>query len=148
LRDRHAESGWHFNLSYSDGADGGLALCALCRWGRIGVDVESVRPLDRLDSTARHFFSPREYEAYRGLAPDSRLLAFFLCWTRKEAFAKALGKGLACDLADFDVSLTPGEPARILSVSGMPGEGCGWHLESIGPAGGRVAAVVIEHKAN
>lgn len=141
---RQAASGWHFNLSYSDGAGGRLALCAFSRRGRIGVDVESVRPLDETESLARQFFSSREYGLYRRLGPVDRLLGFFNGWTRKEAFVKALGTGLSHDLSDFDVSLAPGRTARILRVGGLSGERCGWHLESVGPVGGRVAAVVTE----
>ncbi|MBS1191754.1 MAG: 4-phosphopantetheinyl transferase [Rhodocyclaceae bacterium] len=140
-----AASGWRFNISYSDAAEGSLALCALSRRGRIGVDVESVRRLDDPETLARQFFSPREYALYRRLDPDDRPMGFFNCWTRKEAFVKALGTGLSHDLTDFDVSLTPGMPARLLRVGGLSGERCGWRLESIGPAGGRVAAVVTEH---
>lgn len=146
LSGAQADSGWHFNLSYSDGESGGLALCALSHGRRIGVDVERVRPLDHAESVARHFFSPREYESYRRLAPAHRPLAFFLCWTRKEALIKATGMGLSQDLADFDVTLAPGQPARLLRLGGLPGERCGWHLESIGPVGGRVAALVIEQE--
>lgn len=144
LQGRQAASGWHFNLSYSDGPGGGLALCALSRRGPIGVDVEWVRPLADADILARQFFSPREYGLYRRLPPGDRLLGFFHGWTRKEAFVKALGTGLSHNLADFDMSLAPGTPARILQSGGVGGERCGWHLESIGPVGGRVAAVVTE----
>lgn len=146
LAGSQADSGWHFNLSYSDGEGGGLALCALSHGRRIGVDMESVRPLDHAESVARHFFSPREYQSYCHLAPALRPLAFFLCWTRKEALIKATGKGLSQDLADFDVTLAPGLPARLLRLGGLPGERCGWRLESIGPVGDRVAALVIEQE--
>lgn len=148
LHGRQAASGWRFNLSYSDGAGGGLALFALSRRGAIGVDVESVRRLDGAESLARHFFSSREYGLYRRLHPVDRLLGFFNCWTRKEAFVKALGMGLFHALGDFDVTLAPGLPARILRMGSVSGERCGWHLESIGPAGGRVAAVVTEQTGN
>lgn len=152
-RDRHgklqlvggqAASGWRFSLSYSDGAGGGLALYALSRRGMIGVDVEAVRRLHDVEALARHFFSSREYAMYCRLKPEERLLGFFYGWTRKEAFLKALGTGLSGDLRDFDVVLTPGLPARFLRVGTREGEDCGWCLESIGPAGGRVAAVVTE----
>lgn len=144
LQGRQAGSGWRFSLSYSDGADGGLALCALSRLGRIGVDVEAVRRLDDAESLARHFFSRREYDSYRELAPDERPLGFLHWWTRKEAVVKALGTGLSRAMADVEVSLAPGQPARILSLRGsVVGQG-GWRLASIGPVGGRVAAVASE----
>src|SRR5436309_501955 len=77
------------------------------------------------------------------LGRRDRPLGFFQCWTRKEAFIKALGDGLSYPLDRFDVSLAPGEPAEILRVEAMPGACCGWRMESLSPAPGFVAAVVI-----
>lgn len=142
LTGHQAASGWRFNLSYSAVDGAGLALFAFTRLGRIGVDVEAVRLLDDADRLALRFFSPQEYEVYRQLPVAERPLAFINGWTRKEAFVKALGTGLSFALADFDVSLAPGLPARLLRVGRMSGERSGWRLHSIGPAGGRVAAVV------
>ena len=65
--------------------------------------------------------------------------------SRKEAFIKALGDGLYHPLDVFDVSLAPGEPARILRVDDTPGADCGWSLDSFSPVFGFVAAVVIEN---
>ena len=95
------------------------------------------------DDIAGRFFSDRENQAYRALERRDRPLGFFQCWTRKEAFIKALGDGLSYPLDRFDVSLAPGEPAEILRVEAMPGACCGWRMESLSPAPGFVAAVVI-----
>ncbi len=74
------------------------------------------------------------------------MLVFFNCWTRKEAFLKALGHGLSHPLDCFDVSLAPGEPARILRVKIAPGGDSGWCLGSFSPSPGFVAAVVTERR--
>jgi 4'-phosphopantetheinyl transferase len=114
-------------------------------WGReIGVDVEAVRPVPEADAIARQFFSPREVEAYFALPTPDRRLGFFNCWTRKEAFVKARGDGLAFGLDRFDVSLDPRGPARILRVDREPGERCGWMLGDFNPAPGFVGAVVVQ----
>jgi 4'-phosphopantetheinyl transferase len=112
----------------------------------IGIDVEAVRVVPDADDIAARFFSRREREAYCALDGSRRPLGFFNCWTRKEAFVKALGDGLAHPLDDFDVSLSPDEPARILRVARTPGEHCGWRMESFSPAPGFVAAVVTEDR--
>lgn len=124
LADRFASSGWRFNASHCED----VAIFAFSRDREVGIDIEAVRALPDADEVAARCFSPRESAAYCALAAHDRPQGFFNCWTRKEAFIKALGDGLHFPLEDFDVSLAPGEPARILSVSGGPGETCGWWL--------------------
>jgi len=90
------------------------------------------------------FFSARENATLRAI-PDSRKLeAFFNCWTRKEAYIKAVGEGLSRPLDQFEVSLAPGEPAQLLSVEGASEETANWSLEALVPAPGYVAAVAVE----
>jgi 4'-phosphopantetheinyl transferase len=140
LAPQFADSGLQFNLSHC--AD--VAIYAFTYHREIGVDVESVRPLQDADSIAKHFFSRQENEAYLAVDIGSRPLAFFNCWTRKEAFVKAVGDGLYHPLDSFDVSLAPGEPARILRIGNVSGDSCGWRMISFSPASGYVAAVVVE----
>jgi len=135
-----AESDLRFNLSHC----GDVALYAFSRGCEIGVDVEAVRELSDADAIAARFFSPRENQSYLALDPRDRPLGFFNCWTRKEAFIKALGEGLHYPLASFDVSLAPGEPAQILRVGETPGHDVGWCLQSLVPEPGMAAAVVVE----
>jgi 4'-phosphopantetheinyl transferase len=132
------ESQLRFNVSHSED----IAVYAFARGREVGIDVEAVRAIEDADAIVGRFFSAHEYRAYRTLDPRDKPLAFFNCWTRKEAFIKAIGDGLYHPLDSFDVSLAPGEPARILRVGDVPGESCGWHLETFSPAPGFVAAVV------
>jgi len=130
-----------FNLSHC--AD--VALYVFTHGREIGVDIELVRELPDADEVAARFFSRHEREAYRALAPHDRPLGFFRCWTRKEAFIKALGDGLHFPLNAFDVSLAPGEPARILRVADVGGSACGWTLHEVelGLGSSHVASVVV-----
>jgi 4'-phosphopantetheinyl transferase len=144
LAPRLGDPGLRFNLSHCDD----VAVYAFAHGREIGVDVEALCPLPDADDVASRFFSPREYDAYRSLEPRLRPLGFFNCWTRKEAFIKALGDGLHYPLSRFDVSLAPHEPARILRVGTTPGERCGWCIESFSPAAGFVAAVVYRQNAD
>ena len=57
------------------------------------------------------------------------------------------GDGLSYPLDRFDVSLAPGEPARILRVDRTPGDRCGWTLHSFVPGPGLIGAVVVEQAA-
>jgi 4'-phosphopantetheinyl transferase len=107
----------------------------------VGIDLEAIHPLAEADDIAARFFSRRESEAYLELAPRDKPLGFFNCWTRKEAFLKALGKGLSLPLGHFDVSLAPGEPARLLRVRDAPEAPALWRLDSFSPLPGFIAAL-------
>jgi 4'-phosphopantetheinyl transferase len=142
LGGRFAASDLRFNVSHCED----VAVYAFSSGREVGIDVEAVRELPDADDVAARWFSPHEYATYRALEPGDRALGFFQCWTRKEAFIKALGDGLYHPLDRFDVSLAPGEPARILRVEDAPGDRCGWRLEGFSPVPGFVAAVVAERR--
>jgi 4'-phosphopantetheinyl transferase len=129
-----------FNVSHCKD----VAVFAFCRGREVGIDVEMIERVEGIDEIAAYFFSRHELRAFRALAAADRHAAFFNCWTRKEAFVKALGEGLHFPLGSFDVSLAPREPARILRVAGQDGAQCGWFLRSFSPLPGYVAAVVVE----
>jgi 4'-phosphopantetheinyl transferase len=133
-----------FNVSHCED----IAVYAFAHGCEIGIDVEMVRAMRDADVVAARFFSRRENEAYVALEARDRPLGFFNCWTRKEAFVKAVGDGLSHPLDDFDVSLAPEEPARILRVGSTHGERCGWRMYGFQPAAGHVGAVVTEHFVN
>lgn len=129
-----------FNLSHSHG----MALFAVTQERKIGVDVEWIRSIDDMDSIARRFFSKVEYQAYSALPLHQKPLGFFNCWTRKEAYIKAIGQGLTCPLSDFDVSLTPGQPAKLLSIKDDPQAAELWSMTTLTPAAGYIGAICIE----
>lgn len=135
-----SRSGLHFNVAHS----GELAVYAFSHEGEVGVDVEALRALPDADDIAARFFSAVEYSAYRALDNHHKRIGFFNCWTRKEALLKALGDGLHYPLDAFDVTLAPGEPARLLRLADTPGENCGWRLTSFVPAPGYVGALATE----
>jgi len=138
-----AGSGLRFNSSRS----GEVAAYAFAYDREIGVDVEHVRVIPDADAISAQMFSPRENAAYLALSPHHRPLGFFQCWTRKEAFIKALGLGLYYPLDRFDVSLAPGDPARILRVESTAGDECPWALYSFSPGAGLIGAVVVQKRA-
>jgi 4'-phosphopantetheinyl transferase len=130
-----------FNLTHSHG----LALLAVTRDRDIGVDVERLREMEREgEPLAERFFSPREAAVLRSLPSAMRCEAFFHCWTRKEAYIKANGKGLSLPLDQFDVSLHPDEPAALLATLHDPGEARRWSLRSLHPGEGYVGALAVE----
>jgi 4'-phosphopantetheinyl transferase len=132
-------SALHFNVSHSYG----LALFAVTRHGPVGVDVERVRPFDNDLDLAERFFCPPEARALRALAPDQRREAFFHVWTRKEAYLKASGTGLSGGLERVEVSVAPGEPARVVRIDGDEGCAARWSLEALAPAPGYLGALAL-----
>jgi len=127
-----------FNLSHSRG----VAICGVTRGREIGVDVERVRQGVEIERIARRFFSARENRSFRSILPDRRREAFFRCWTRKEAYLKATGRGVFGGSTRFDVTLSPDEPARLIEVHDDPVEASRWRLQDLSPAPGYVGAVV------
>jgi 4'-phosphopantetheinyl transferase len=132
--------GLRFNLSHSNE----LALYAVARNREIGLDLEYVRQNFDTAQIAGGFFSPGEIAALNALPESEQLESFFRCWTRKEAYVKARGEGLSLPLAQFDVSLSPNEPAALLNVEDNPAEVSRWSMRELIPAHGYLAAIVIE----
>ena len=128
-----------FNVSHSHE----LGLVAIGRDVEMGVDVEAVRAMDDADDIASRFFSPREAAQLRSLPAAERTGAFFACWTRKEAYLKALGSGLAKPLDEFDVTFAPGESATLV-VHADARETARWSLRELSPAPGYTGALVTE----
>ncbi len=129
-----------FNLSKSHG----LSLFAFTRGRGIGVDLERIRPQPADERIAGRFFSPREVAVLRRLPKEAQAEAFFNCWTRKEAYIKAKGAGLSLPLDQFEVSLTPGEPAALLSAKWDLQEAARWSLRALTPAPDYAAALAVE----
>jgi 4'-phosphopantetheinyl transferase len=138
LAPRFADSDLHFNVSHCDD----VAVYAFSPGSEVGIDVEAIRVIDDADDIAARFFSRLELDAYRALDARDKPLGFVNCWTRKEAFVKAVGDALSMPLHDVEVTLAPGEPARILRVKHEPGADSDWSLASFAPAPGFVTAVV------
>jgi 4'-phosphopantetheinyl transferase len=124
-----------FNLSHSDN----LAAAAVTRGMPVGVDIERIRPV--ADGLAARFFARLESDALGRIAPAARTAAFHACWTRKEAYIKALGTGLATRLDSFAVSLDPSDPARLLWVDGDADAPRRWQMHGFTPAEGFAGAI-------
>jgi len=135
-----------FNVSHA----GKLALIAVTRGGRVGIDIERIRDVPDMEAILRNFFSRQESAYIRPRKGAGRKRAFFLLWTRREAAAKALGIGL------FDcferVVLPAPEHARsgfrialpeLDPPSNQTGE---WWIRDLLPAPGYAGAVCTEHR--
>jgi phosphopantetheinyl transferase len=76
--------GIHFNLSHSKG----LLVIAITLMGEIGVDVEKVRPMDKMEQISERFYFESEQKVIRDAMDTEKAIVFFQIWTAKEAWAK------------------------------------------------------------
>jgi 4'-phosphopantetheinyl transferase len=130
----------HGDLEFNLSRCGDRCLIAVSRSAPVGVDVERVRPIGDVARMAARVFSSAEACAIRSEQGDARLRAFFNCWTRKEACAKAIGLGLALPFDSFGVPIGEDpEPALLTLSDHDPGA---WTLWALDPWRGYVGAVV------
>ncbi len=94
-------------MQFSTASAETLALIAVARVP-VGVDCEQLRA-DRVSAAAAEIFlTTREFDSWSRLSRPSRILAFFVAWTRKEASVKASGLGLGgCPPNQLDVTFEP-----------------------------------------
>ena len=137
--DDSGTSGLSFNVAHARG----LVLYAMTR-RHVGVDVEYVSADVACAEIARRFFSPGEYHALQNLPVTMRRQAFFLCWSRKEAYVKAVGKGLSLAPHTFDVSVDPRLPPALLSAGETVEQTDRWSLYDLAPGPGYVAALAVQ----
>ena len=132
------EQALRFNLSHSND----VALLAVTLAAEVGVDVEHIRADFASEDIARRFFSRAEVEIFNALAKEEQVAAFFRCWTRKEAYIKAIGKGLSQPLDAFDVTLAPDTPAALLRAE--DDDASRWLLTDINVGEGYAGALAVE----
>ncbi len=134
----------NFNLSHSTD----VAILAVAQNLRVGVDIEGVNPELAIDDLAERFFSAGEVRRLRELPVAQRVNEFYACWTRKEAYTKAVGGGLSVPLDSFEVAFGPRVPAALLGATPLPDEANCWSIYDIAVPQGYRAAVSVEGKGH
>lgn len=100
--------GWYFSLSHSGGGIAAIACTQPC-----GIDIETPRQV-AFEKIAARYFSRAEQDALEATAPGQRMELFFRLWTLKEASVKALGEGLAGNMARLAFAVDT-QPPRLLN---------------------------------
>ena len=119
-----------FNASNS----GDLAAYAFTTGCEIGVDVEQHRALPISKISLAGSSRPKRRPSCWSFPPAEKTAGFFNCWTRKEAYIKAMGGGLSIPLDSFRVTLRPGAAARMVSLDGSERRCARWTLHDFHPA--------------
>jgi 4'-phosphopantetheinyl transferase len=91
------------NLQFSLSHSNGVALFALTLDNKIGIDIEQINSSYVGADIAAKSLTEFELAHFKTLTSVEREHFFFSCWTRKEAFSKALGKGLIIDPNQLEI---------------------------------------------
>lgn len=132
------EQSLQFNMSHSHE----VGLVAVTRDAAVGVDVEHIRADFASEEIATRFFSRLEVETFSSLPREEKVAAFFRCWARKEAYIKAIGKGLSQPLDAFDVTLAPADPAALLRAGEE--DKLQWSMSDIDVGSDYASALAVE----
>jgi 4'-phosphopantetheinyl transferase len=133
-----SDSRARFNMAHS----GSLALYAITVDCEIGVDVEELRDIPEMEQVASHYFSKAEAAQLLSIGPGlAAREAFFRCWTRKEAYIKAIGDGLYLPLDQFQVTLESDAPPRFIHIGNDSATAAEWTLQHLDPAPNYVGAL-------
>jgi 4'-phosphopantetheinyl transferase len=104
------------------------ALLAVARDVELGIDIERMRVMENLAGLAERYFAEVEKNYILGQTAPAQTASFFHCWTRKEAFLKAFGKGLTFPLRDVTVELRPEAAIRIVDIKDQHEKSQDWTL--------------------
>lgn len=135
--DRHTCIRFSVSHSYN------MALIAITQDHAVGVDVEKIRSNIDYETLSRRFFSSAEFELLQQCNATTRLRAFFAVWTRKEAIVKATGKGIALGLKQFDVSVDPDQPGRVLATRWEQADMPDWTLLNLETTSNYIASLAV-----
>lgn len=125
-----------FNLSHS----GHIGVLAVAVGLEVGIDVEELRPVEK--GIVRQCCSTEEQQILEQLNDIDWLMAFYRCWTRKEAILKAEGVGIGRLLGVTDVSRGLDAEEAVIDIN-RGGRGASkWHVLEIRPAPDAIGALV------
>lgn len=138
------ECNLEFNISHS----GNMLVIAIVKENEIGVDIEQINYNFNGLSIARNFFSSHEINLLENLPESEQDIAFFRCWTRKEACIKAIGRGLSFPLYSFSVSLDSDSKAKFIEPIRIRKDTNVWSLYSHRPTSEYISAIAVRGKVN
>ena len=131
-----------FNISHAQGK----AVFAFALGMELGIDIERIVPHVGLLELADRFFSECERSSLRELPLEQRTNSFYRCWTRKEAYIKARGDGLAIPLDKFDVGVAFHQGPVLVMTTLNINDASRWAVEDLSIEEGYASAVAWEQR--
>lgn len=131
----------HFNISHS----AEILLVAISQVGAVGVDIEQAKPQRRdFSGLVAKCFAKSEQDYWQQLSETEKVAEFYRFWTRKEAFVKAVGRGLAMGLEQCVIA--SGRPPYFISLPENYGLPTDWRLFDLPLKAGLYGALVLENR--
>jgi 4'-phosphopantetheinyl transferase len=128
-----------FNISHTHG----LVAVALALEHDVGVDVEVLDPGRLSLDLAERTFAASEVALVRAAPASELTAALYAIWTLKEAYIKAVGKGLSLPLDSFAFSLDP-LAIQFSDGADLPST---WLLRRLCPTSRHALALAVRHPA-
>lgn len=132
----NTEQNIFFNISHSNE----FVAIIFSKIRLIGVDIEHIDKNKENEKIVRNFFNKKEVEAYFNLKDSQKIEAFYRYWTCKEAYVKAIGKGLNCSFKSFNVSNIY---SKSITIKGKGIESEKWNIKAFNHGEKYVGAVVF-----
>jgi 4'-phosphopantetheinyl transferase len=130
--------GLRFNVAHTRQ----LVACMVSRGIELGVDAEGKDRADEIVGLAEEVFSLTELEQLRALHEDERRDRALTLWTLKEAYVKALGKGMFFPLKRVSFVFGAGGQIRLDEDTELDGLGVPWQFCTMDHAAHRIAVVI------
>lgn len=114
-----------FNLSHT----GNNIAVAIGRRCQVGIDIELCKTRSSLSALVEKCFDREEKNYWQQLPESLKTQEFYRFWTRKEAFVKATGRGIALGLTSCVIN--PSRPSTFLRIPeefGLPLE---WRIHDM-----------------
>ena len=126
-----------FNLSHT----GNKFALAISGSGEVGIDLEQYRDRKNLQGLVGKCFSEQEKNYWQGLSEQQKIIMFYRFWVRKEAFVKAVGRGIALGLNQCAVN--PKNQSRFTGIPSGYGTIEDWKIVEVTLDKAYACAVVI-----
>jgi 4'-phosphopantetheinyl transferase len=134
--------GGHEALQFSISHTRDLVALAFANGAQVGIDLEYMQAaVDQLE-LAERIMSEDDFRAFALLPHGERKAAFYRVWTRKEAYLKARGEGIATGLRDVSVSFTAEATASL--TDGRDAGSTGWRLHALSLPEGYAGCVACD----